>query len=207
MRVLAYIRPDKFREIEEQIGPLASEDVLVQIAEQLRELTQPHDLYGRFGGQIFTMFLERGTLRDVEAWAQNALAAHRRANLRERAQHAVGHLHDRARRGRPGDGTARCADRRGAALQPSSAATKAATASCSQQTSDESTRVQRFDEIWVQQIKTALMENRFRLAHLPIASLSGEQQVDVRHGAAHDRRRKATRSRPRSSCRRRSAIA
>ena len=40
-----------------------------------------------------------------------------------------------------------------------------------QQTSDESTRVQRFDEIWVQQIKTALMENRFRLAHLPIASL------------------------------------
>jgi multidomain signaling protein FimX len=37
--------------------------------------------------------------------------------------------------------------------------------------------VQRFDEIWVQQIKTALMENRFRLAHLPIASLSGEQAV------------------------------
>ncbi len=74
VRVLAYIRPDKFRELEEQIGPLASEDVLVQIAEQLRELTQPHDLYGRFGGQIFTMFLERGTLRDVEAWAQNALA-------------------------------------------------------------------------------------------------------------------------------------
>jgi EAL domain-containing protein (putative c-di-GMP-specific phosphodiesterase class I) len=35
--------------------------------------------------------------------------------------------------------------------------------------------VQRFDEIWVQQIKTALMENRFRLVHLPIASLSGEQ--------------------------------
>src|SRR6185503_5264232 len=43
-----------------------------------------------------------------------------------------------------------------------------------QQTSDESTLVQRFDEIWVQQIKTALMENRFRLAHLPIATLSGE---------------------------------
>jgi EAL domain-containing protein (putative c-di-GMP-specific phosphodiesterase class I) len=46
-----------------------------------------------------------------------------------------------------------------------------------QQTSDESTRVQRFDEIWVGQIKTALMENRFRLAHLPIASLSGQQFV------------------------------
>ena len=32
------------------------------------------------------------------------------------------------------------------------------------------------------------MENRFRLAHLPIASLSGEQQVDVRHGDPDDRR-------------------
>jgi EAL domain-containing protein (putative c-di-GMP-specific phosphodiesterase class I) len=46
-----------------------------------------------------------------------------------------------------------------------------------QQTSDESTRVQRFDEIWVQQIKSALMENRFKLAHLPVASLGGEQKV------------------------------
>src|SRR5690606_32375218 len=46
-----------------------------------------------------------------------------------------------------------------------------------EQTSDQSTRVQRFDEIWVQQIKSALMENRFRLAHLPIASLSGEPKV------------------------------
>jgi EAL domain-containing protein (putative c-di-GMP-specific phosphodiesterase class I) len=46
-----------------------------------------------------------------------------------------------------------------------------------QQTSDESTRVQRFDEIWVQQIKSALMENRFKLAHLPVASLSGEQKI------------------------------
>ena len=74
VRALAYIRPDKFRELEDQIGPLATEDVLVQLAAQLRELTQPQDLYGRFGGQVFTAFLERGTLRDVEAWAQNAVA-------------------------------------------------------------------------------------------------------------------------------------
>ena len=100
VRALAYIRPDKFRELEEQIGPLASEDVLVQIAEQLRELTQPHDLYGRFGGQIFTMFLERGTLRDVEAWAQNALARIA-ARIFESAHNTlVRHLHDRPRRGR-----------------------------------------------------------------------------------------------------------
>jgi len=174
VRALAYIRPDKFREIEEQIGPLASEDVLVQIAEQLRELTQPHDLYGRFGGQVFTLYLERGTLRDVEAWAQNALAriagrifesAHNTLSVTctiglaevgpatERLDALIAQARRSAQTGR-GDGGNRVV---------------------LQQTSDESTRVQRFDEIWVQQIKTALMENRFRLAHLPVASLSGEQ--------------------------------
>ena len=72
VRAVAYIRPDKFGDIEDQIGPIASEEILVQIAEQLRSLTQPNDLYGRFGGQVFAMLLERGTLRDIEAWAKNA---------------------------------------------------------------------------------------------------------------------------------------
>src|SRR6185436_16431762 len=74
VRALATLRPDKFREIEDQIGPISSEDVLVQIAEQLRALTLPTDVCGRFGGQVFTIFVERGTLRDVEAWAQNVVA-------------------------------------------------------------------------------------------------------------------------------------
>ncbi len=74
VRALAYIRPDKFREIEDQVGPLATEDILIQLAAQLGELMQPQDLAGRFGGQVFTVFLERGSLRDVEAWAKNAVA-------------------------------------------------------------------------------------------------------------------------------------
>ena len=73
MRVLAYLRPDKFGVIKDDIGPLASEDVLVQLADVIRGLTQPNDLYGRFGGVVFTILLERGTLRDAEAWAENAV--------------------------------------------------------------------------------------------------------------------------------------
>src|SRR5690606_3626869 len=46
-----------------------------------------------------------------------------------------------------------------------------------EETSDESTQIQRFDEIWVHQIKSALVDNRFKLAHLPIASLSGDRKV------------------------------
>src|SRR5690606_40109052 len=32
-------------------------------------------------------------------------------------------------------------------------------------------------QLWVSQIKSALVENRFKLSHLPIASLSGERKV------------------------------
>jgi multidomain signaling protein FimX len=176
VRVLAYIRPDKFRELEEQIGPLASEDVLVQLAEQLRALAQPQDLYGRFGGQVFTMFVERGTLRDVEAWAHNALA--RIAKRVFESAHNTLSVTCTIGLAEVGPSTERldallAEARRAAQLGRERGGNKVVL----QQTSDESTRVQRFDEIWVQQIKAALMENRFRLAHLPIASLSGEQQV------------------------------
>jgi diguanylate cyclase (GGDEF)-like protein/PAS domain S-box-containing protein len=176
VRVLAYVRPDKFREIEEQIGPLASEDVLVQIAAQLRELTQPQDLYGRFGGQIFTLFLERGALRDVEAWAQNV-----RARIAERifeTAHNTLSVTCTIGLAEVGPATERI-DTLVAEARRSSQLGRDRGGNCVvlQQTSDESTRVQRFDEIWVQQIKSALMENRFKLAHLPVASLSGEQKI------------------------------
>jgi diguanylate cyclase (GGDEF)-like protein len=176
VRVLAYIRPDKFRQIEEQIGPLASEDVLAQIAEQLRELAQPHDLYGRFGGQIFTLFLERGTLRDVEAWAHNALA--RIAGRIFESAHNTLAVTCTIGLAEVGPTTERldaliAEARRSTKLGRDNGGNRVVL----QQTSDQSTRVQRFDEIWVQQIKTALMENRFRLAHLPVASLSGQHQV------------------------------
>ena len=176
VRVLAYVRPDKFREVEEQIGAIASEDVLVQIAGQLRELTQPQDLYGRFGGPVFTLFLERGSLRDVEAWARNALAriaerifesAHNTLSVTCTIGLAeVGPTTDRLEGLVAG---AKSSNRLGRQQGGNRVVLE--------QTSDESTRVQRRDEIWVQQIKTALMENRFKLAHLPIASLIGAPKI------------------------------
>ena len=176
IRAVAYIRPDQFGEIEEQIGLIASEDILVQIAAELRALVQPHDLYGRFGGQIFTLFLERGNLRDIEAWAKHACV-----RIAER-MFAVAHhtlsvtcTIGLAEVGPSKEGVeallaeAKRANRRGRELGGNRVILE--------ETSDQSTRIQRFDQIWVQQIKTALMENRFRLAHLPIASLGGAEEV------------------------------
>jgi multidomain signaling protein FimX len=176
VRALVYLRPDKFRELEDQIGPLATEDVLIQIAEQLRELTQPQDLYGRFGGQVFTLFLERGSLRDVEAWAQNALTTI--AGRVFESQHNTVSITCTIGIAEVGPST----DRLDALLASAKRANQlgrdqGGNRVTLEQTSDESTRVQRFDEIWVQQIKAALRENRFRLVHLPIASLGGEQKV------------------------------
>src|SRR5690606_32043685 len=41
---------------------------------------------------------------------------------------------------------------------------------------DEDTKLQAADQIWVQRIRAALMENRFRLLQQPIASLLGEDR-------------------------------
>jgi diguanylate cyclase (GGDEF)-like protein len=176
VRALAYIRPDKFREIEDRVGPISSEDLLVQLAEQLRVLAQSTDLYGRFGGQVFTMFLERGSLRDVEAWAQNVVA--RVAERIFEVNHNTLSITCTVGLAEVGPSTDTMETLIAAAKKTNQAGREnGGNRAVLEQTSDASTRVQRFDEVWVQQIKLALMENRFRLAHLPIAGLSGEQKT------------------------------
>jgi diguanylate cyclase (GGDEF)-like protein len=176
VRALAYIRPDKFREIEDRVGPISSEDLLVQLAEQLRVLAQSTDLYGRFGGQVFTMFLERGSLRDVEAWAQNVVA--RVAERIFEVNHNTLSITCTVGLAEVGPTTDTMETLIAAAKKTNQAGRESGgNRAVLEQTSDASTRVQRFDEVWVQQIKLALMENRFRLAHLPIAGLGGEQKT------------------------------
>jgi diguanylate cyclase (GGDEF)-like protein len=176
VRALAYVRPDKFREIEEQVGPIWSEELLVQLAEQLRLLAQPNDVYGRFGGQVFTIFLERGTLRDVVVWAQHV--AKRISERIFEVNHNTLSITCTIGLAEVGPGTDRTEPLIAAAKRMNQLGRDEGGNRCVlEETSDQSTRVQRFDQIWIAQIKSALMENRFRLAHLPIASLSGEKKV------------------------------
>src|SRR5450631_2078268 len=71
VRQFAHIKPDRFADIQNSIGVLASEDFMAQLAELLRVQLTPTDLCGRFGGNGFLIMLERGTARDVETWAEN----------------------------------------------------------------------------------------------------------------------------------------
>src|SRR5690606_229725 len=176
VRALAYVRPDKFGEIEEAVGPLASEDLLVSLADILRGTVSAKDLCGRFGGNVFAVLLERGTLRDIEAWAEHTVTriaehifevANRTLSvtctigiaeagpMTERLEALIADAEKANQRGRQRGGNQVVLE----------------------ETSDESTRIQRFDELWVAQIKSALVENRFKLAHLPIVSLSGERKT------------------------------
>ncbi len=174
LRYLVCVRPDKFSSIEREVGVLASEQFLIAIANIVGSLLGPHDLAGHFGGTSLLLLLERGNRRDVEAWCENLLERVGRQafqvdshTLRATCTVGVGVVPlnkpdlnaavmdalEALRRGRErGGNQVITVDR-----------------------ADNDTRVQAYDQIWVKHIKTALMENRFRLNQQPIAALGGEQ--------------------------------
>jgi multidomain signaling protein FimX len=175
VRQFAYVKPDRFTDIQSAIGVLASEDFMGQLAEALRMELTANDLCGRFGGNGFMILLERGTARDVETWAENVVARIRdhsfsfdEKNFVVTVTVGLGLLPPT----NPDIGSAIAdavsATRRGRELGGNQmyAVDK----------SDTDTRVQAYDKIWVKHIKSALMENRFRLVQQPIASLLGEDK-------------------------------
>lgn len=173
IRALAYIRPDHFARVHKDVGLLGTEALLMRLAELLGDLTQPTDLYGRFGGTIFVAALERGTVTDAEAWAEQlrrAVAARvfevdaqstwltvtiglceipagedNVAALISEAEHAC-------RNGRDQGGNR-------VTLSDSASATQ---------------KVRQLDAIWVPRLREALVENRLRLVHQPVIALHEE---------------------------------
>jgi multidomain signaling protein FimX len=182
VRQFAHVKPDRFLEIQNSIGVLASEEFMAQLAELLRPQLTPSDLCGRFGGNGLLVLLERGTARDVETWAENVV---KRVNehmfaIEERTLSATVTV---------GLGLLPAANPEAGAATPDVGAAIADAVSATRRgrelggnqmyvvdKSDTDTRVQAYDKIWVKHIKSALMENRFRLVQQPIASLQGEDK-------------------------------
>ncbi len=175
VREFAHIKPDRFIDIQNAIGVLASEDFMAQLADLLRVQLTPTDICGRFGGNEFLILLERGTARDVETWADNVVkrvGEHTFAiddkTLSATVTVGLGLLPSVHGEVGAAIADALSATRRGRELggNRSHAVDKA----------DNDTRVKAYDTIWVKHIKSALMENRFRLVQQPIASLLGEDK-------------------------------
>lgn len=175
VRQLVCLEPDKMASILQDIGQLGIEDFIAQFAAVVREYLQPADLVGRFGDGKFLVFLERGTPRDVELWAENI--------VRRTAEH-VFRAADKSISVTCSAGIALLDPRPTEAAVPLKDALEAlrraaegggGTVYLFDHTQDDTRRIVA-DKLWVRQIKVALMENRFRLVQQPIASLMGEDR-------------------------------
>ncbi len=173
VRFLAYIEPGKYQALLEELGVMVSEDFLTDFARLLREQAQASDIAGRFGGNGFMLLLERGNSRDVEAWAEHVVhkVASQLFQVGTRSlsttctvglapvpaevqspEGPAGEAFSANRQGRElGGNRVQVLERTGALL-----------------------RLQDQDRGWVEMIKAALADNRFRLVQQPIASLVGE---------------------------------
>lgn len=171
--VLAYVRIDNFSEVLHKVGILNSDEVLGQFAEVVRKRLHPRDVAGRFEGTALMVLLERGKAKDAEVWGRQ-LCEHIRKQTFEVSNHStqltctigvcaanevfsdleefVAATVDAYKLGKEAGGnTAILSD-----------------------TADEDTKQKEFDAIWVKHLKSALMDNRFRLAQLPIAGLRSD---------------------------------
>ncbi|MDX1454499.1 MAG: EAL domain-containing protein [Gammaproteobacteria bacterium] len=71
---LMFLKPDHFSQIEEKVGPLASDNVLKLLAAHLRESVEEQDLLARFGGNIFTAVITRKNDAELDAFAEKLQA-------------------------------------------------------------------------------------------------------------------------------------
>jgi diguanylate cyclase (GGDEF)-like protein len=170
LHVLAYVKIDKFSEVQKKIGILESEEVLAQFAEEMRKRMHPRDVAGRFEGTSLMVLLERGNARDGQVWG------------RQLAKHISKTTFD------VGEKSAQITCTVGVCavtdvfsnLEELVAATvdayelgKAAGGNTCflNESAHEDTKQKEFDAIWAKRLKSALMDDRFMLAQLPIAGL------------------------------------
>jgi len=175
VRAIAYIRPDNFARVHDDIGMLATEELLTSLASMIRDFMQPNDLYGRFGGTMFVALLSRGTMNDVEAWAEQ---------LRKSIGNEVFEIdlqstslsctiglcevsHD-------GVTTAELLTTAELACRAGRDAGGNCVQLCDNTTATQTIRAQ--DAIWVPRLRNALMENRLQLVHQPISGLTEEAE-------------------------------
>lgn len=176
VRYLALMKPDRFATVESDVGVLASEMCVVELARLLGEQLSTRDLAGRFGGVSFLVLLERGNERDVEAWAEQLVRLVGRNTMQVRDQTVVVTCTVGLAVVPPGG----AAELDAAIYDVLDAARKGRQRGGNQvvelDKADTDTRVQAYDKIWVKHIKAALMENRFRLVQQPVASLQGQDR-------------------------------
>lgn len=173
LHVLAYVKIDNFKKIRDQVGIIASEELLAQFSEIVRKRMHPRDVAGRFEGTSLMVLLERGSVRDAQAWGEQ-LAKQTSQRTFEVGDHstpmtctigicgmhsAYSNLEGLVRAAVDAHGLGKNAGGNNCFLS---------------ETAEQDTKQREFDAIWVKHLRSALMEDRFRLAQLPIAGLRSD---------------------------------
>jgi diguanylate cyclase (GGDEF)-like protein len=173
LHALALIKPDNFKKLSEQVGVLNSEEILAQFSEVVRKCMHPRDVAGRFDGTGIMVLLERGSERDAQVWGEQ---------LVNQVSKLTFEVEDKSAQMTCTVGICG-ANEVFSTLEDFVAATvdantlgKEAGGSTSflSKSATVDTKQREFDGIWVKHLKSALMDNRFRLAQLPIAGLRSD---------------------------------
>lgn len=170
---LVYLKPDNFGQLRDKIGILDSEEILAQLAEEIRKRLHPRDVAGRFEGTSIMVLLERGSARDAQVWGKQ---------LCDHIEKFTFEVGDKSTHMTCTAGA--CAvNEVFSNLEEFIAATIAAhkigkeaggNTSVLDESADENTKQRDIDAVWVKHLKAAMMDNRFRLMHLPIAGLRSD---------------------------------
>jgi multidomain signaling protein FimX len=171
-RYLLYVRPDKFAKLERDVGVVHSEEVIVALAGLIRAQMAPTDIAGHFSGAGILLLLERGTVRDVETWAEHLLEKIARFEfaIDGRKLHSTACIGVAALPNNDAKLDATIADAQDAVRRGRE---RGGNQVCSIVRADTDARVQSYDAVWIKHIRAALAENRFRLVQQPIATLAG----------------------------------
>lgn len=171
--VLAYVKVDNFSEVLGKVGILNSDEILAQFAEALRKRLHPRDVAGRFEGTSLMVLLERGNARDAEVWGNQLCEAIRKQTFE---------VADRSTQLTCTVGIC-VANEVYSNLEEFVAATVDAydigkeaggNTAMLNESADEDSKQKEFDAIWIKHLKSALMDNRFQIAQLPIAGLRSD---------------------------------
>ena len=173
LHALAYVRIDNFEQVCANVGILNSEEVLALFAETMRKRMHPRDVAGRFEGTALMVLLERGSARDAQVWGKQ---------LCEHIQKQTFDVDDHSTQLTCTVGVC-AANEVFSSMEEFVAATVDAyklgkeaggNQAFLSQAGEEDTKQKEFDAIWVRHLRSALMDNRFRLAQLPIAGLRSD---------------------------------
>jgi len=173
VRAFVFVRPDRFSRARDDLGLIGTEAVIAQFAQLLREFLQAEDIYARVGGTLFAVLIERGTMGDTESWADG---------LRDSILNTVFEHEGRSTAITCSIGLCEVTpshnDIRQLLIECEAACSNGRRAGGNRVSLSASTgaakKVREDDGIWAPRIRSALMENRLRLEHQPIASLNND---------------------------------